>query len=150
MEIHVIEEKHREEIKLYEIQISQLKHLVSTQQYKLEEFQAKRNSIVEELKTVMETQWQEALKVLNTRTPPDTSKLLGTKPRFDPSKSIPDTKRFLSLKDYRDDFYLPEQEKGEQSTPLSARSEHPDNNIQKYIKMVSFEWKLNLFLLMII
>lgn len=130
LEVRLVEEKHREEINLYEIQVSQLKHLIATQQSKLDHIQMKRNNIAQELKTVMEAQWNEALKIINNGRSPDTAST-GIQPRFTDRSGF---KQFFNTKE------LPEHETEPERPPL-----RPENDLQKYIKMVSPEGETSVF-----
>ncbi|XP_056634825.1 repetitive organellar protein [Diorhabda sublineata] len=66
LEIELIEKKHKEETKLYQIQIMQQKQLVESLQNKLDQFQEKRIEIAKQLQKVMESQWNEALKIITS------------------------------------------------------------------------------------
>lgn len=66
LEIELIEKKHKEETKLYQIQIMQQKQLVESLQNKLDQFQEKRIEIAKQLQKIMESQWNEALKIITS------------------------------------------------------------------------------------
>ncbi|KAF5291970.1 hypothetical protein FQR65_LT11370 [Abscondita terminalis] len=69
LEIHLIEEKHKEEIKLYNLQLSKCRQEMESLQMKLRQHQERKSHIAQQLHKVMEAQWLEALKILNTKTP---------------------------------------------------------------------------------
>ncbi|KAK4881020.1 hypothetical protein RN001_004339 [Aquatica leii] len=69
LEIHLIEEKHKEEIKLYNLQLSKSRQQNDSLQAKLQQQQDRKTHIAQQLHKVMEAQWLEALKILNSKTP---------------------------------------------------------------------------------
>lgn len=123
---------------MYDIQISQLKHLIATQQNKLDHMQMKRNNIAHELKGVMEAQWTEALRIINNgRTPASTPEV---KPEGIPSRfrdNSLDFKQFLM----KDERYQPPEKQRDLQTNVALvstpRTHNVPNDLQKYIKMVS-------------
>lgn len=68
LEIKLLEKKHREEMRLYEIQIMQYKQQVEGLQSKMDQFHDKRVVIAKQLQKIMESQWSEALRII-TRSP---------------------------------------------------------------------------------
>lgn len=65
MEVNLLEEKHTEEIKLYQLRLSQLQQQVDNLHYKFQQQQESRTNIAQKLHRVMEAQWLEALKIIN-------------------------------------------------------------------------------------
>lgn len=154
LEIQLLEQKHKEEINLYEIQISQLKHLIATQQNKLDHLQIKRNSIAQELKSVMEAQWTEALRIIdNGKTPVTTPTEIRQGSRYPkPVFHINYNSFGLGPKDDLR-YQQPEQEKQRESSAETISSNIPvmstprnskevkdwqdrRSDLHKYIKMV--------------
>lgn len=70
MEIHLIEEKQKEQIRLHELQKDQLKQQINVLQNKLESYHARQSNIAQELHNVMEAQWIEALRIINNNKTP--------------------------------------------------------------------------------
>lgn len=64
LEIKLLEKKHQEEIKLYQIQIMQHKQQAESIQSKLIQFQEKRVTVAKQLQKVMESQWNEAMRII--------------------------------------------------------------------------------------
>lgn len=60
-----MEEKHKEEKRLYEIQLAQSMQQVSILDAKLNNQQAKKTQLAEQLHTVMQRQWQQALQIIS-------------------------------------------------------------------------------------
>ncbi|CAG9135595.1 unnamed protein product [Plutella xylostella] len=64
LEINVLEEKHKEEIKLYRLQLAQASEKISLLESKLDSYRRRRGQIANELHSVMEAQWRQALRIL--------------------------------------------------------------------------------------
>ncbi|CAH1164824.1 unnamed protein product [Phyllotreta striolata] len=64
LEIKLLERKHREEIKLYRIEVMKYKQQAESIQNRLLHFQEKRVSVAKQLQKVMESQWSEAMKII--------------------------------------------------------------------------------------
>lgn len=77
LEIKLLEKKHQEEIKLYEIQIAQYKQQVGGLQSKMDQFHDKRLVIARQLQKIMECQWAEALRII-TRSPVSNEETFST------------------------------------------------------------------------
>ncbi|XP_077286117.1 centriole duplication and spindle assembly protein centrobin [Arctopsyche grandis] len=64
LEVNILEEKHREEIKFHKVQLNKSKQTIQLLQDKLTSYKSKRGEMAAQLHSVMENQWQEALKIL--------------------------------------------------------------------------------------
>ncbi|XP_039750718.1 myosin-7 [Pararge aegeria] len=64
LEVNVLEEKQREEIKLYRLQLAQANEKISLLENKLETYRRRRGQIASQLHSVMESQWRQALLIL--------------------------------------------------------------------------------------
>lgn len=64
LEIDVLEEKQKEEIKLYRLQLAQASERISLLESKVESFRRRRGQIATQLHSVMESQWRQALLIL--------------------------------------------------------------------------------------
>lgn len=69
IEIKLMEEKHKEEIELWKIKVCRADEKVVELQKKLDHYSSHKTEIVQKLQNVMETQWQEALKIITASTP---------------------------------------------------------------------------------
>ncbi|GLV44209.1 Centrobin [Carabus blaptoides fortunei] len=102
LEVQLIEEKHKEEVRLYELQFAHMKEQISLLQNKLESQHAKRVNIAQELHTVMETQWREALRIIDSGkspapgTPQSTELQRTVSDESNRPFTIQDLKKFLS------------------------------------------------------
>lgn len=156
--MQLIEEKHEEEVRLYHVKISQANNEIENLQVKLKEQQSRKGQIAQQLHKVMEAQWLEALKIINSRTPssPDLStdqinmlksksynnleELLGFE-----DESANNEMRFPGnsnqvIEDYGKPRYTEYGFKLLDETPVTSRQPRSkpiiENNIQKYIQMV--------------
>lgn len=66
LEIQLLEEKHKEEVRLYQVQLSQNEQQVQNLQAKFQQQQNRKTQLIEQLHKVMEAQWLEALKIINS------------------------------------------------------------------------------------
>ncbi|XP_052754496.1 repetitive organellar protein [Galleria mellonella] len=64
LEVKVLEEKQKEEIKLYRLQLAQASEKISLLEGKLESHRRRRGQIASQLHGVMEAQWRQALRIL--------------------------------------------------------------------------------------
>ena len=69
MEVQLLEEKHAEELSLYKLQLAQAVQQISQLEAKLQVYNSRKSEIVEKLHSVMETQWQEALRIISGNSP---------------------------------------------------------------------------------
>ncbi|KAF5292738.1 hypothetical protein FQA39_LY13897 [Lamprigera yunnana] len=69
LEVHLLEEKHREEVKLYNIQLARCQQQIENLHSKFQHQQDRKSQIAKQLHRVMEAQWLEALKILDSKTP---------------------------------------------------------------------------------
>uniref|UniRef100_A0A1Y1LAT1 Centrobin n=1 Tax=Photinus pyralis TaxID=7054 RepID=A0A1Y1LAT1_PHOPY len=151
MEIHLIEEKHKEEVKLYNLQLSKMRQQIDTLQSKFQQQQERKSHIAKQLHKVMEAQWLEALKIINSKSPiipQERSTTTIDQLNSLKSKSYNNVEEILhgeephpfeaeknlaSPKDY-DDLNL------SATTPLTSRPQKTrqqlDQEMQKYIQMV--------------
>lgn len=65
----MLEEKHTEELQLYKLQLAQAMQQISQLEAKLQVYSSRKSEIVEKLHDVMETQWQEALRIISGNSP---------------------------------------------------------------------------------
>ncbi|XP_059058573.1 repetitive organellar protein [Achroia grisella] len=65
LEVNVLEEKQREEVKLYRLQLAQASEKISLLESKLESHRRRRGQIATQLHGVMESQWRQALRILS-------------------------------------------------------------------------------------
>ncbi|CAH2040858.1 unnamed protein product, partial [Iphiclides podalirius] len=64
LEVSVLEEKQKEEIKLYRLQLAQASEKIGLLENKLETYRHRRGQIASQLHSVMEAQWRQALQIL--------------------------------------------------------------------------------------
>lgn len=70
LEIKLMEEKHEEEKRLYDIQMMQYRQKIDEQHKQLDQIQEKRIHLAKQLQKMMESQWNEAMRILiNGKTP---------------------------------------------------------------------------------
>ncbi|CAH2085185.1 unnamed protein product [Euphydryas editha] len=69
LEINVLEEKHKEEIKLYRLQLAQANEKLSLLESKLAGHRRRRAHVAAQLHGVMEAQWRQALRILTGAAP---------------------------------------------------------------------------------
>ncbi|KAM3959954.1 LOW QUALITY PROTEIN: centriole duplication and spindle assembly protein centrobin [Aphomia sociella] len=65
LEVNVLEEKQREEIKLYRLQLAQASEKIGLLESKLDSHRRRRGQIASQLHGVMESQWRQALRILS-------------------------------------------------------------------------------------
>ncbi|XP_045520536.1 myosin-2-like [Pieris brassicae] len=68
LEINVLEEKQREEIKLCRLQLAQAHEKIGLLESKLDNYRRKRGELASQLHGVMEAQWRQALRILTLPT----------------------------------------------------------------------------------
>lgn len=69
-----MEEKHKEEVRLYQVQLSQNEQQIQNLQSKFQQQQNRKAQLIQQLHKVMEAQWLEALKIINnTKSPISTN-----------------------------------------------------------------------------
>ncbi|CAH0583279.1 unnamed protein product [Chrysodeixis includens] len=66
LEINVLEEKQREEIKLYRLQLAQASEKIGLLESKVEAYRRRRVQLAAQLHGVMEAQWRQALRILTS------------------------------------------------------------------------------------
>lgn len=88
LEVRLLEEKHKEEVKLYRLQLSQAQQQVDNLHVKIQQQQERRSNIAQQLHKVMEAQWLEAIKIINN----------GKSPIFSQDKSTNTIDQLNSLK----------------------------------------------------
>lgn len=69
LEMQLLEEKHVEELQLYKLQLAQAMQQVSDLEAKLQGYNSRKSEMVDKLHCVMETQWQEALRIIIGNSP---------------------------------------------------------------------------------
>ncbi|XP_023726114.1 uncharacterized protein LOC111874655 isoform X3 [Cryptotermes secundus] len=69
LEMKLLEEKHMEELQLYKLQLAQTVQQASHLEAKLQGYNSRKSEMVEKLHSVMETQWQEALRIVSGNNP---------------------------------------------------------------------------------
>lgn len=67
--MQLLEEKHMEELQLYKLQLAQTVQQASHLEAKLQGYNSRKSEMVEKLHSVMETQWQEALRIVSGNSP---------------------------------------------------------------------------------
>lgn len=79
VEINILEEKHKEEVELWRIQLAQCEEKMTALQLKLQHHTSHKNEIAQKLHSVMETQWLEALKIITAGSPQHGGKVRTSK-----------------------------------------------------------------------
>ncbi|XP_019763260.2 centrobin isoform X2 [Dendroctonus ponderosae] len=128
LEIKLLEQKHQEEMKLYQAQLTQKDKTIESLQAKVAQLPEKRAQIAKQLQKAMENQWNEALKMISGGSTPlsnDQQGFAGTNPLF---HAVADSgqlhKQLESASDYDE-------------TPVSSRgAKQSESEIQKYINML--------------
>ncbi|CAG4987649.1 unnamed protein product [Parnassius apollo] len=69
LEVNVLEEKQKEEIKLYRLQLAQASEKIGLLENKLETYRRRRGQIASQLHSIMEAQWRQALQILTNGHP---------------------------------------------------------------------------------
>lgn len=69
LEINLIEEKHKEEKRLYELQLAQALQRSSMLEMHLNSQRATKSQLAEQLHSVMQKQWQQALHIISGKSP---------------------------------------------------------------------------------
>ncbi|XP_046474669.1 paramyosin isoform X1 [Neodiprion pinetum] len=163
LEINLLEEKHKEEKRLYEIQLAQAMQQVSMLNTKLNSQHANKTQLAEQLHSVMQRQWQQALQIISggnmdNLTPiqrihaekffenkhpmkSESSPNIGSsimEPMRLESHSMPviDGRGFLSarLTEERDGYA--KSNTLTDNTPLTSRRDQPKDDLRRYIKMI--------------
>lgn len=70
LEIQLLEEKHKEEVRLYQVQLSQNEQQIHSLKVKFQQQQDRKAQLIQQLHKVMEAQWLEALKIINNSKSP--------------------------------------------------------------------------------
>ncbi|XP_067000630.2 uncharacterized protein [Anabrus simplex] len=102
LEVRLLEEKHKEELQLYKLQLTQATQQISQLQVRLQSYSNKKTEIVEKLQGVMEAQWKEALRIIGGSSPVVSSSvchprfLQGEKERGDMVPKMQPTLQFLT------------------------------------------------------
>ena len=65
LEVNLIEEKHKEEKRLYEIKVAQAVQKAAMLEAQLNSYRKSKNQLVEQLHTMMQKQWQQALLIIS-------------------------------------------------------------------------------------
>ena len=65
LEINLIEEKHKEEKRLFEIKLAQATQKSSMLEAQLNSYRKSKNQLIEQLYTMMQKQWQQALLIIS-------------------------------------------------------------------------------------
>ncbi|XP_037296814.1 centromere-associated protein E [Manduca sexta] len=89
LEVNVLEEKQREEIKLYRLQLAQASEKIGLLESKLESYRRRRGEMASQLHGVMQAQWTQALRILTSgQHHPDTA-VTTPLPSFVPESVAP-------------------------------------------------------------
>lgn len=88
VEINLLEEKHKEEIELWKIQVAQCEEKMRELQRKLEQYSSHKTEIAQKLHSVMETQWQEALKIITSTSPQNQNKISANSNKLNPESTL--------------------------------------------------------------
>jgi hypothetical protein len=67
--MQLLEEKHMEELQLYKLQLAQAMQQVSDLEAKLQGYNSRKSEMVDKLHSVMEIQWQQALRIITGNSP---------------------------------------------------------------------------------
>ncbi|CAB3251323.1 unnamed protein product [Arctia plantaginis] len=140
LEVNVLEEKQREEIKLYRLQLAQASEKIGLLESKLESYRRRRGQIASQLHGVMEAQWRQALLILTSgnglapsldATRPDSvSTLAGPEYPKVPPLSLPDRGLVRPERAERPD----RADRGDMQDKLMDGL--TDNEIQQYVKLL--------------
>lgn len=154
MEINLIEEKHKEEKKLFEVKVAQETQKITMLEAQLNTYRKSKTNIVEQLHSMMQKQWQQALLIIsggNLENLPSLQQISMDK-LFDspnqmnldlfskfydssPTKPIKLERQRSTNTSKQDQFQMENFSNLNEETPLSSRKELK-NDSQKYIKMV--------------
>lgn len=150
LEIKLMEEKHDEEKRLYNIQLMQLRQKNDEQTKHLEQIQEKRVHLAKQLQRMMESQWNEAMRILvNGKTPTFPMERHETADKTLDQLNSLKTQSYNSLEEVfskdllnvkklvgnRSDL----QENGITETPTTSRQankRHESEDLQKYIDLL--------------
>lgn len=69
LEVNLLKEKHQEEINLYRVKVDQCQQHIEQMNLKVKLQDERKANIAKQLHQVMEAQWREALKIINSKTP---------------------------------------------------------------------------------
>ncbi|XP_066146907.1 uncharacterized protein [Euwallacea fornicatus] len=133
LETRLLEQKHQEEIRLYQMRMSQKDKELEYLQSKLAHLPEKRAEIAKQLQKVMESQWNEALKMISCSSSP-----LSNEQSVPPTTTLP-SKQFPILASNNEQLKKENiQNAGEYNeTPISSRvAKQGESEIQKYINML--------------
>ncbi|XP_063827252.1 uncharacterized protein LOC135076759 [Ostrinia nubilalis] len=129
LEVNVLEEKQREEINLYRLQLAQASEKIGLLESKLETYRRRRGQIAAQLHGVMEAQWRQALLVLTGHSHHASELELAR----------PDSVSCAAAQDYAPPKLPP-------PAPPAARAARPercfnfeglsDNELQQYVKLL--------------
>ncbi|XP_065169729.1 filamin A-interacting protein 1-like isoform X2 [Atheta coriaria] len=148
LEVQLLEEKQKEEIKYYQMQLQQAQQQITTQESKLKHFNERRTALAHQLHKVMEVQWMEALKIINNTKSPYNSTPIDT--TLDQLKSLK-VKSHNNLEEVLSDpgEYSAELERDNfhalSETPVSSKvqmnkiqkeSRDNGNELQKYVSLL--------------
>ncbi|XP_066262440.1 putative leucine-rich repeat-containing protein DDB_G0290503 isoform X2 [Euwallacea similis] len=133
LETRLLEQKHQEEIRLYQVQMSQKDKELEYLQSKLAHLPEKRAEIAKKLQKVMEDQWNEALKMISGSSSPLSNEQSAPTTITLPSKQFPilaSTNEQLKKENTQNVAEYDE-------TPVSSRvTKQGESEIQKYINML--------------
>ncbi|XP_050294210.1 rho-associated protein kinase 1 isoform X3 [Anthonomus grandis grandis] len=133
LEIKLLEQKHQEEIRLYQMQLSHANKELETLQNKLAHLPEKRAEIAKQLQKVMESQWNEALKMISS-SPSPLSNDNGALSNMFSSKAYSNKPHKVLRKELDHDFDVMSDY---DETPVSSRGpKQTESDIQKYINML--------------
>ncbi|XP_023939607.2 trichohyalin isoform X2 [Bicyclus anynana] len=128
LEVQVLEEKQKEEIKLYRLQLAQANEKISLLENKLETYRRRRGQIASQLHSVMEAQWRQALLILTTGH-------AGLPPRAAPpalDSTAPDSVTPLPPAPHKGAVSLPH-DAPRRELPHDALSDH---ELQQYVQLL--------------
>ncbi|XP_066591174.1 uncharacterized protein [Prorops nasuta] len=165
LEINLLEEKHREEKRLHEIQLAQALQKSNLLESQLNTQRATKSQLAEQLHSVMQQQWQQALKIISSTVPDGgvessspfqrlyTDKMIGSSQSSRKRDSLPSSyaKSQSTIKwqsELLDRQKIVDSQKRENhnesaftvtsadETPLTEQKESKDD-LRKYIKMIA-------------
>ncbi|CAK1541243.1 unnamed protein product [Leptosia nina] len=145
LEVNVLEEKQREEIKLCRLQLAQATEKIGLLESKLENYRRRRGQIASQLHSIMEAQWRQALQILtngqnSSYRPPSEFERTDTVCTPYPQEYVPPKIPPLTMPPLEKLLRGSEQHAQAHTTHPNSRDinfeELSDNELQQYVKML--------------
>lgn len=136
LELKLLQEKQKEEVELYRIQLANATKKIEDLELKLSLYKSKRADIAEKLHNVMETQWQKALEIL---TSPNLTRLtqLETTDNESPDGNETHNNALLQQQNHQNHYETPKTSKKENNLNLPKNTSPPVDKLQAYIELVT-------------